>query len=55
MTNSYWKLDFQKIVFDYSPGIQRFLSRGAFAFSNMRIKRCCIIKTRLDTTVGGGT
>jgi hypothetical protein len=21
MTNSEWKLDFQKIVFDYSPGI----------------------------------
>jgi hypothetical protein len=27
MTNSYWKLDFQKIVFDCSPGIQRFLPR----------------------------
>jgi hypothetical protein len=25
MKKSYWKLDFQKIVFDYSPGIQRFL------------------------------
>jgi hypothetical protein len=28
MTNSYWKIDFQKIVFVYSPGIQRFLRRG---------------------------
>jgi hypothetical protein len=32
MNNSYWKLDFQKIVFDYSPGIQRFLSNQTFRF-----------------------
>jgi hypothetical protein len=30
MTNFDWKLDFQKIVFDYSPGIQRFLTCVTF-------------------------
>jgi hypothetical protein len=37
MTNSYWILYFQKIVFDYSPGIQRFLPYYAFSCHNLTI------------------
>jgi hypothetical protein len=54
MTNFDWKLDFQKIKFDYSPGIQRFLLRAALLWKIISLVTCLTLDflRRLHKRIG---